>query len=93
MGAIIFKVPPHLGHCSMSISNNRYEPRGRQDSHASGLVRPGTAPSTGAGLRSIPTGLIPAANAFPSALPCTRVRGRNVPNRAPRTDESPASRT
>ncbi|MGI8426959.1 MAG: hypothetical protein ACR2M4_10300 [Actinomycetota bacterium] len=37
----------------------RRSPRDRQDPHASGLVGPGTAPSTGASLRSIPTGLIP----------------------------------
>jgi hypothetical protein len=62
MGAMIFKVPPHWGHFSMSISNTRLSPV-----VAKTLTHLGcTAPSSGQGLRSIPTGLIAHQPPFPS---------------------------
>ena len=48
-------------------ARHRASPRDRQDPHPSRLARPSTAPSSGQGLRSIPTGLIPHRSPRPSS--------------------------
>ena len=56
MVAMIFKVPPHWGHCSMSISNTSLSPAIAKALTHLGWSAPGTAPIPGQGLGSIRTG-------------------------------------
>ncbi len=75
---------------------HRASRRGRQDLHASGLVRPGIPPSSGASLRSIPTGRTDLRShpIQPLSRPCpldvARPSRQNAPkNIAPRAEEGP----